>query len=47
MSMSALSNFQSIELPPSHDGDRLSPQVTTGSQFQPGGQRDGGGPGVL
>ena len=26
-------NFQSIALPPSHDGDQLSPQVTTGSQF--------------
>ena len=33
-------NFQSVELPPSHDGDRLSPQVTTGSQFQPGSQLD-------
>jgi Flp pilus assembly protein TadG len=29
-------NFQSIELPPSSNGGELSPEVTTGAQFQPG-----------
>src|SRR5262245_61231589 len=33
-------NFQSIELPPSRDGDQLSPQVTTAAQFQPGNPLD-------
>jgi Flp pilus assembly protein TadG len=33
-------NFQSIKLPQSRVDNQLSPEVTTGSQFQPGGQRD-------
>jgi Flp pilus assembly protein TadG len=33
-------NFQSIDLPPSRNGDQLSPQVTTGAQFQPGNPLD-------
>jgi len=33
-------NFQSIDLPPSRDGQELSPEVTTGAQFQPGNPLD-------
>jgi Flp pilus assembly protein TadG len=33
-------NFQSIELPPSRSGNGLSPEVTTGAQFQPGNPLD-------
>jgi Flp pilus assembly protein TadG len=33
-------NFQSINLPPSRDGDKLTPEVTTGAQFQPGNPLD-------
>jgi Flp pilus assembly protein TadG len=33
-------NFQSIDLPPSRNGDQLSPEVTAEAQFQPGNPLD-------